>query len=322
MRIALVHNPKAGNGTFKVSEFVRQIESAGHKVLYVSIKEKDWPKIFGELIDRVIIAGGDGSVSRIAPWLAARRLPFCILALGTANNCARGLGQMQAAERLIASISSAPTRKIDLGLVTSPGGQRSFIESAGVGFLPRFMGEMQASQKKNGSKFRRVAHERLADAKKYLWSIAKETPTFAGEILLDAEKISGELLLFEIANIGSIGPSLDLAPNADPGDGLLNVAWVRDEHRKEWLNYLKHLRTNGKASAPVEQRQCRQITFRQSDVPLHVDGKVFPEMETPCCVTAYPGALDLIDFDNPVTETLGAHSISSSRGGKLETPSP
>jgi diacylglycerol kinase (ATP) len=181
MRIALVHNPKAGNGTFKVSEFVRQIESAGHKVLYVSFKEKDWPKIFGELVDRVIIAGGDGSVSRIAPWFAARRLPFCILALGTANNCARGLRQMQAAERLIASIFSAPTRKIDLGLVTSPGGQRSFIESAGVGFLPRFMDEMRASQKKNGSKFRSVAHRRLADAKKYLWSMAKDSDVRRGD---------------------------------------------------------------------------------------------------------------------------------------------
>ena len=311
MRIALVHNPKAGNGTFRVSEFVRQIESAGHKVLYVSIKEKDWPKIFGELVDRVIIAGGDGSVSRVAPWLAARRLPFCILGLGTANNCARGLGQMQTAERLIANVFSAPTRKIDLGLVTSPGGQRCFIESAGVGFLPRFIGEMRASQKKNGSKFRSVARERLADAKKYLWSIAKETPAFEGEILLDAEKISGEFLLVEIANIGLIGPSLDLAPAADPSDGFLNVAWVRDEHRKEWLNYLKRLRTNGKASAPVEQRQCRQITFRQSSTPLHVDGKVFPEMETPCCVTVYPGALELIDFNNQPTESLGTHSIAS-----------
>jgi diacylglycerol kinase family enzyme len=141
--------------------------------------------------------------------------------------------------------------------------------------------------------------------------MAKETPTFEGEILPDAEKISSELLLFEIANIGSIGPSLDLAPGTDPSDGFLNVTWVRDEHRKEWLNYLKHLRTNAKASAPVEQRQCRQITYRQSDVPLHVDGKVFPEMETPCCVTVYPSALDLIDFNNPVNETLGVHSIPS-----------
>ena len=66
MKIALFHNPKAGNGTCKVSEIVRQIESAGHKVLYVSIKEEDWEEAFGEPIDRAIIAGGDGSVRRIA----------------------------------------------------------------------------------------------------------------------------------------------------------------------------------------------------------------------------------------------------------------
>ena len=76
MKVALFHNPKAGNGTFKVSDFVRSIESAGHKVLYVSIKAKDWREAFSEPIDRVIIAGGDGSVSRISPWLAARGLPF------------------------------------------------------------------------------------------------------------------------------------------------------------------------------------------------------------------------------------------------------
>ncbi|HEX6566284.1 MAG TPA: diacylglycerol kinase family protein [Chthoniobacterales bacterium] len=296
MNVALFHNPKAGNATFKASEFVRQIEGAGHKVLYVSIKDKDWQRAFGEPIDRVIVAGGDGSVSRIAPWLAARGLPFCILALGTANNCARSLGQMHDPAKLISAFFSAPTRKLDLGLVTGATGHRCFIESAGIGLLPRFMEEMRALQKKNGSRFRTVAGKRLADAKKYLWSMAKENSTFECEILLDTEKLSGELLLFEIANLGLIGPSLALAPDADPADGLLNVVWVRSEDRKDWLSYLKHLRKDAKSPAPVEQRRCRHITFRNSEVPLHVDGKVFPEVETPCCVTVYAGALELIDL--------------------------
>jgi len=297
MKIALLHNPKAGNGTFKVSELVRQIESAGHQVIYVSIKEKDWPRTFGEPLDRVIVAGGDGSVSRAAPWLAARRVPFCILALGTANNCARSLGQMHNVEVLLANFISAPTKKVDLGLITSPAGNRAFIESAGIGLLPRFMAEMRVLQKKNGSKFRSLARDRLADAKKFLWSMAKETPAFDAEILVDGENICEELMLFEIANIGWIGPSLELATAADPTDGFFNAAWIKNEHRKEWLNYLKHLRSDGKVSAPVEQRRCRQITFRNSAVPLHVDGKVFRETETPCCITIYPGALELIDFN-------------------------
>lgn len=49
MKIALGHNTKAGNGTCKVSEIVRSgRERAGHKVLYVSIKEQDWEEAFGE----------------------------------------------------------------------------------------------------------------------------------------------------------------------------------------------------------------------------------------------------------------------------------
>jgi diacylglycerol kinase (ATP) len=304
MKIALLHNPKAGNGTFKVSEFVRQIERAGHQVLYVSIKEKDWPKAFGQPLDRVIIAGGDGSVSRAAPWLVARRLPFCILALGTANNCAKNLGQMQDPQLLLARFFSAPIKAIDLGLITSPDGSRAFIESAGIGLLPRFMEEMRVLQKKNGSKFRSVARDRLANAKKYLWGMAKDTQSFAAEILIDGENISGEILLFEIANIGSVGPSLDLASDADPADGFFNAVWIRNEHRKEWLNYLSQLRSDRKAPAPVEQRRCRQITFRNASVPLHVDGKVFPEPEAPCCVTIYPGALDLIDFNVSAPESF------------------
>jgi hypothetical protein len=45
MRIALLHNPKAGNGTFGVSKFVRQIEKGGHKVDYTSIKQNDWQNV-------------------------------------------------------------------------------------------------------------------------------------------------------------------------------------------------------------------------------------------------------------------------------------
>ncbi|HYZ73070.1 MAG TPA: diacylglycerol kinase family protein [Chthoniobacterales bacterium] len=294
MKVALFHNPKAGNGTFKVSDFVRSIENAGHKVLYVSIKAKDWREAFCEHIDRVIVAGGDGSVSRISPWLAARSLPFSILPLGTANNCARSLGQTHTAETIITNLGSADQTKVDLDLITTPAGQRSFLESAGVGLLPRFMSIMQNLQKKNGSKFRSLAGERLAHAKKYLRSMAKDISTFGCEVLLDNENISGDFLLLEVANMGLIGPSLSLATTVDPGDGLLDVVWVRRESRKEWLRYLKHFRPDEETPAPFEHRQCRRITFRRADVPWHIDGKVFPEIVNPCCATIYPGALQLI----------------------------
>ena len=101
MKIALFHNPSAGSAVLNASKLMRLFENKGYDVRYRSTKENGWEKVFTEPFDRIVIAGGDGTVSRLAPWLAARETPFCILPLGTANNCARSLGQMNSVEDVI-----------------------------------------------------------------------------------------------------------------------------------------------------------------------------------------------------------------------------
>ena len=296
MKIALFHNPGAGTAMLKGTKLVRQLENAGYEVLYVSIKRKDWERAFREPIERAIIAGGDGTVSRLAPWLAGRHIPFCILPLGTANNCARSLGQMHTVESILPRLHSAPIKSLDLGIVTSTAGHRIFIESVGVGLLAMFMSEMRTLEKKKRSRMRLTPEQRLADAIKYLGLLAKD---FAGadcELLLDAEIVRGDFLLFEIANMGFIGPNLDLVPNADPGDGHFDVVWVETSQRDEWRNYLKLRRKGENLVAPVKTRRCQRIVFRNVDVPVYVDGKVFLIMATPISIRAQSNALELLDF--------------------------
>src|ERR1700751_6226138 len=162
MKIALFHNPGAGTAILKGRKLVRQLESAGPEVLYVSIKGKDWERSFREPVERAIIAGGDGTVSRLVPWLAGRNIPFCILPLGTANNCARSLAQMHTVESIIAGLRSARIRQLDLGIETSSAGHRISIEALGIGLLAEFMLEMRTSAKKRKSRFRPSPEERLA----------------------------------------------------------------------------------------------------------------------------------------------------------------
>jgi diacylglycerol kinase family enzyme len=119
MKIALLHNPRAGDAALGPGQLTRPFEDAGYEVLYVSTKEKGWEKVFSEPFDRMVIAGGDGTVGRLAPWLAGGATPFCILPLGTANNCARSLGQMNTLESVVSDLKSAQTKKLDLGIVTS-----------------------------------------------------------------------------------------------------------------------------------------------------------------------------------------------------------
>src|SRR5207249_4846414 len=131
-----LHNPSAGNSMLKATELVRRLENARYEISYASTEEEGWEKALSVPVDRVVIAGGDGTVSRVCPWLAGRHIPFCILPLGTANNCAQSLGQIHTVESIIAGLRSERTKQLDLGIVTNPEGHRIFIESFGIGLLP------------------------------------------------------------------------------------------------------------------------------------------------------------------------------------------
>jgi diacylglycerol kinase (ATP) len=296
MKVALFHNPGAGKAALKGRKLVRQLEYAGHEVLYVSMKSKDWERAFREPIERVIVAGGDGTVSRLAPWLAGRNIPFCILPLGTANNCARSLNQVQTTEVIMSRLQSAPIKKLDLGVVTSSAGHRIFVESVGVGLLASFMSEMRTLEKRRKSRIRLSPEKRLTEAVKYLGQLTRESASAECELLLDDEIVVGEFLLLEISNMRFIGPNLDLASNADPGDGYFDVIWVEYDRRKEWREYLKACGRGEETNPPVKARRCRRLVFRYVDVPVHVDGKVFLTMATPISIRIHSGALELMDF--------------------------
>src|ERR1700752_4854714 len=164
MKIALFHNPGAGDRAFDGNQLIRPFVEAGYDVMYVTTQQKGWESAFRNPIDRAVIAGGDGTVSRLAPWLTARNIPFCILPLGTANNCAKTLGQTHPVEVVVANLHSAAVRKGDLGLGTMPSEQQVFIESVGIGLLAQLMTEMRAREKKKNSRSRLTPTQRLSDA--------------------------------------------------------------------------------------------------------------------------------------------------------------
>src|SRR5215472_2748836 len=95
MKIGLLHNPGAGHGKRTIAELTMLLKEAGHQVSSASTKGKRWKELLAEPIERIIISGGDGTVSKVVPLLVGKNLPFHILPLGTANNIARCLDQIQ-----------------------------------------------------------------------------------------------------------------------------------------------------------------------------------------------------------------------------------
>lgn len=296
MKIALFHNPRAGNAMLKANKLVRQFEKARYEILYASIKEEEWEKTLSEPVDRVVIAGGDGTVSRLAPWLAGRKIPFCILPLGTANNCARSLGQMHTVESIIAGLRSERIKQLDLGIVTSSAGHRIFIEAIGIGLLAELMSEMRTLDKRRKSKTRQSPEERLSEALRHLRQMADDYPEIECELHVDDEIIAGRFLMLEVANMTLVGPNLQLVPDADPADGWFDVMWIEGSQRNLLREYLEICRRNERAIAPANTRRCQRVMFRYVDAPAHVDGKVFLTMATPVSIRLQARALDLLDL--------------------------
>ena len=100
--------------------------------------------------------------------------------------------------------------------------------------------------------------------------------------------------MLEAANMGLIGPNLNLIPQVNPGDGRFEVVWIGTDQRKAWREYLKGLQDGVESTPPVYTTRCHQIVFRHVDAPAHIDGKVFVTMTTPTVVRNQTGALDLL----------------------------
>ena len=199
---------------------------------------------------------------------------------------------------MVANLNSTTLKKVDLGTVTTPEGQQIFIESVGIGLLAQLMIEMRTREKKKNSRSRLSTPERLSGAVRYLRSLTKAYPESMCELVLDDKVLTGNFLLVEVANMGLIGPNLNLIPNVDPGDGVFEVVWIEMDQRTEFRDYLREVEAGTKLRPPIQTTRCRQILFRHLDTPTHVDSKVFVPMATPAVVHGQPGALDLLVISN------------------------
>ena len=81
-------------------------------------------------------------------------------------------------------------------------------------------------------------------------------------------------------NIRSIGPNLFLAPHADPGDGLFNVALVREEERDAFVDYIEKLGKGGEPQGNFDVVTGKNITIEWRGTSLHVDDERI-EMDKP-----------------------------------------
>jgi len=280
-RAILVHNPTAGKGSHSAEELLEWLSEAGFKARHVDAKNKKQMQSLREASGLIVIAGGDGTVHKVARRVVGRDTTLAVIPLGTANNIARSLGLEGNARTLIAALPSARKKTIDVGIAEGPWGKRVFMEGAGGGLFADVMAALDrggARRKRRtgtGHKTRFTPNDmHLQPA---LHALAEALPEFkarASEVSIDGKKMSGRFLLLEAMNMPFLGPNLHLGPDADPGDGVLDFVLLGEDHREEFQGYLAHRLDGGKDAPVVTTIKGKRLRFVWGGSRLHVDDKI------------------------------------------------
>ena len=231
----LLYNQGAGDAEHSGDDLIRIIESAGYDCSYNPDKKVKHQKIKPDKLDFVILAGGDGTVRKVAEQLIHENLPIGLLPMGTANNIAKTLGIRGEADDIIKAWSPKKTRSFDVGYISGIEDVTLFLESFGYGVFPVLMDEMK-KQDKDSIEDPKL---RLRSAVELLHDIVETYEGFNCTIKVDGADYSGKFLLVEIMNIRSIGPNLNIAPMADPGDGCFEIVMIPENKREEFAAYIE-----------------------------------------------------------------------------------
>jgi len=267
MQVTLLHNKSAGSENHAAEELAASLRRAGHEVLDIVSSHEALPaSMRARPPELIAIAGGDGTVSRVACALAGSTVPLAVIPLGTANNTALTLGAHGNVHELMHGWSSGEPIPFDLATVRAGEPLTWFSEAVGWGVFPSVIA--RARQLSVPDEPRRT----LERDRGLFHSVIEGFRAGSYEIQIDGVSITGEFLVVEIMNIPLLGPRLALSPSSDPRDGLLELVLASVTDRATLLE----LALTGQIASGARLRTLRgkEIVVRAQAPAFHRDGSL------------------------------------------------
>lgn len=270
----LLHNPSAGDQNHTEDELVKIIEKENFQCDYFSLKNEHWDE-FSRDVDFLIVAGGDGSIRNTVLALlknnAARKLlPIAVIPMGTANNIAVTLNISGTPESIVHSWHKKIIQKFDIGQIEGFEETGFFLESFGYGLFPRLMKEMKKVRKNEMNS----TEKKITTALRLLLELTQDYESSYMEIFADEVRYSGKYLLVEVMNISSIGPNLCLAPNAEPGDGKMEVVMITEQQRRKFARYISNQILEIEDEFLFDTVKAEKIRIISTNKDAHADDEI------------------------------------------------
>ncbi|AHM58372.1 diacylglycerol kinase catalytic region [Flammeovirgaceae bacterium 311] len=290
IRVTLLHNPQSGFNPVDKEDLLQALRKKGYQLTYVDTKSDDIDQFLQVPADLVVVAGGDGTVRKAGQRLLNKGVPIAVLPLGTANNIATSMGIKGKPAEIIAALDLNRKKSFDVGLLEYDDIKIPFLESAGFGLLPRLIREHSKDDTDTTNREEELGLAR----KRFIEMIRKQNGTTCS-LQLDNQQLSGKFLTVQFMNICLSGPNILLAPQADPGDGLLQVVLVREEEREEFVKFVEDgPAAKHQAGMPLNLT-AKKITVEWEGWRYHADDDTY-EAGPPVKATIriLPGALEVL----------------------------
>ena len=275
MRVTLIHNPGAGDDDQPDGQALEAlVRAAGHEVRYQPCRDDTWTAVLEEPADVVAVAGGDGTVGRVAKKLVGRNVPVAPLPLGTANNISKTLGLTdRTLEEIVAGWTLERRLEFDVGIAKGPWGSRYFVEGVGVGL---FACTIPAAEESRTLATLSDAAAKVSYALRMLQQRLARCAPHALDLRLDGRQMSGEYVLFEAMNMEFVGPNLYLAPNIAPTDGLLDVVLVTTGEVDKLNESLATWQQGELAHPDLTRHRARRVELEWTGFDVHFDDEPWP----------------------------------------------
>lgn len=222
----LVVNPAAGRGAGRkaLPRLFRLAQAAGVTVEISESREHLAAlarQAVAEGIERLIVAGGDGTQHLALQALPGSATALAVLPLGSGNDLAAALGMPRELEAAFAAALTGTITRIDVGRLAG----EYFAGVAGLGFDSEVARHAQGVRLLRGKAI-------------YVYSVLRALGSFRPPLLTlrsDGGDYQGPAMLVAFGNIHRYGGGVAIAPDARPDDGLLDVVIVGAVSKPELL---------------------------------------------------------------------------------------
>ncbi len=293
MRYAVLHGRRSGRGRDRhlVEHTVNVLRAGGHDVRVLTATDvaqahEACRAAVDDGVDVLLVIGGDGVVRIAARHCANSSTALAIIPAGSGNDTVRSLRIPTAAAEAIAVARRGHRRTIDL--ISAEGASApGEVVDAGVQWHDYVVGSVPAAlDARIAARSQRVPA--LLGPARYTVATLAEIPQLRPQpyrLVLDGEILDVDALVVAVCNLPIFGGGMQIAPDADPADGLLDVVIIEKVSPLAAVGLLRSVFAGTHpAHSAVRIERCTRVGVAGPELTAYGDGDPLGPLPLTCSV--------------------------------------